>query len=104
MRVAGAALLLSLAACDGAPPEPQPTASPAINAYADRIAAMPEGERNAALIRAIRDSGQNCQQVVTSVAADAGAWDARCDDGRPWRVTVGPDGDAAVMPLFEPAP
>lgn len=103
MRVAGAALLLSLAACDAAPPAPQPTASPAANAYANRLAAMPEGERNAVLIRAIRDAGQDCQQVVTSIPAGPAAWDARCDDDRPWRISIGANGNASVIPLSEPA-
>ncbi|SMF61751.1 hypothetical protein [Allosphingosinicella indica] len=103
IRVAGAALLLALAGCDGGPQTPQPAASPAANAYADRLVAMPEGERNAVLIRAIRDAGQDCQQVVTSIPAGPAGWDARCDDDRPWRISIGANGDASVIPLSEPA-
>ena len=80
----------------------QPTSAPTANIIqseeAAQVAAMPEGQRNAVFIRAIRDAGQACQRVHASapIKGAVGAWAARCADGRHWSVTIGADGIAQV--------
>lgn len=97
IRSAAAALLLLIAgACDGGV-TPQP-GQPADGGYAAKVKAMPAGQRDAVLIRAIRDARQDCQHVTSSAPAGEGAWDARCDDGRVWRIAIGEDGAAQVTP------
>lgn len=91
---------LFLAACgSGAERDAAVNAAPADD-YAERIRALPEGQRDAVLLRAIRDAGQTCQHVTRSVAvADAGgtpSWQARCDDGTTWVVTPNSGGIATV--------
>lgn len=65
------------------------------------IAALPEGQRNAVLFRAIRDAGQACQQVTASAAETTTrgqqAWLATCDDKGQWLVIPGAGGVATVV-------
>lgn len=109
-----AMLLLPLAACGAEPPAGTNTAAAnAANAaaaapqvdYLARIRAMPQGQRTAVFLRAIRDAGRPCQEVteLTEVtppeAAGTGGpatWSARCDDGGRWVVAIAPDGTATV--------
>ncbi|HEX8483919.1 hypothetical protein [Sphingomonas sp.] len=103
-----AALALSLAGC-GASDQPEAAAANTAPAddYAARIAALAPGQRDAVLIRAIRDAGQTCQQVTQSAAigevGGAPAWSARCDDGGTWIVALNPGGIATVT-AANPAP
>ncbi len=65
-----------------------------------RIQALNEGERNATLLRAIRDANRECQGVTRSAATDPvqgkPAWIATCDNGGEWLVAIGADGTALV--------
>lgn len=102
MRIFSFPLLVLLAACGQPAPSPAPTATvPAADSYGAKVAALPEKLRAGVLLRAIRDAGQNCQAVVTAVAAgNAGgppAWVATCDDKRRWVVAIADDGTATVV-------
>ena len=101
MRIVLLAPLVLLAACGQPAPSPAPTATaPASNGYGAKVAALPEKQRAGVLMRAIRDAGQNCQQVVEATAAGAAgappAWVATCDDKRQWVVAIADDGTATV--------
>ena len=63
---AGGALALGLAGCGSptAPPANQTAADP--QSTENQITSLAEGQRNGVFIRAIRDSGQECQQVESS--------------------------------------
>ena len=73
--------------------------------YQARLQAIPEGERNAVFIRAIRDAGRDCQSVVGSAYQgafrDRPTWTARCDDGVGWVILMGKAGIAEVVNLPE---
>jgi hypothetical protein len=68
---------------------------------ANRLAALPEGQRNAVFIRAIRDAGEDCQHVETSVRAGEyqgnPVWSAQCEGGDSWTIVVTPDGTAQLV-------
>jgi hypothetical protein len=91
---------LPLAGCDK-PPAPPPPAEPKENAPAERIAALPEAQRNGVFIRAIRDAGQDCQHVERSTLQGEvdgrPAWLAVCRGGGHWTIGIGKDGVAQVM-------
>jgi hypothetical protein len=104
-----AALALALGACgesstpeDRAAPEANTAdaQAPDANAMQAQLAALPEGQRNAVFIRAIRDSGGECQHVESS--AEAGryegypVWTARCTD-RAFTIVIADDGSAQVL-------
>jgi hypothetical protein len=102
------ALGLVLAGCGGAAPErgnQLKVAGP--EATQNRLETMPEGQRNAVFIRAIRDSGQQCQHVESSARAGdyrgLPLWSARCDNGVTWTIVLGNDGSAAVLNPAEAA-
>lgn len=91
-----------LAGCNQAPSSNEATA-PSSNAaggtdYVAALKAMPEEQRRATFLRAIRDAGQACQQVVEEKedTAAAGGWGVRCEDGRGWLIVIAPDGNAKV--------
>lgn len=99
--------LFALAACDGAS---QQTAAPVNTAAAEadralvaRIEALPPGQLNMVLFRAIRDARQPCQGIAASsrIADQDGrpAWAAQCDrgDGK-FLLVLNPDGQMAVTP------
>lgn len=91
---------LSLAACGSEPARDAAVDAAPADDYAQRIRALPEGQRDAVLLRAIRDAGRECQHVTRSTALPAtdGApsWRARCDDGATWVVALNPGGVATV--------
>jgi hypothetical protein len=65
-----------------------------------RLASMPDGQRDAVFIRAIRDAGFECQHVESS---DLGGdhkgmpmWTVRCREAE-WAVLVSPSGMAQVI-------
>lgn len=101
-------LLLPLAALAACGAEPSAQNSAAANAaasadnvdYLSRIRSMPQGQRNAVFLRAIRDANQPCQGVteLTEVTSTGGpaTWAARCDDGGRWVVAIAPNGTATV--------
>jgi hypothetical protein len=105
--------LLTLALLAGCGEEqPVPTRAETAAALARqkaRIDALPRGQRDAVLLRAIRDGGQDCQQVVGSAyngeQFGRPAWTARCADGRDWIIMVEANGRALVARREEaPAP
>lgn len=90
-----AALAAFTAACnDSQPVATGPTSNEAANA--ERIAAMPEGQRNAVFIRAIRDAGLGCQHVEASQRAGSyeeyPVWNAECTGGGRWTIVITPSG------------
>jgi hypothetical protein len=97
------ALALLAAGCGGR--EPAATNAAADNAIEDaqnRLAALPEGQRNGVFIRAIRDAGQACQHVDSSerVGEYRGnpVWRAHCDEGgSSWTIVVTADGTAQII-------
>jgi hypothetical protein len=66
-----------------------------------RLEAMPEGQRNAVFIRAIRDARLECQHVQGSVPAGEyegmPVWDVRCAGGGNWTIVVTSDGTAQIL-------
>lgn len=68
--------------------------------FAAEVREMPEAQRRATFLRAIRDARQACQQVVdakTSEPVDGNAaWGVRCEDGRGWLISIAADGNAKV--------
>ena len=68
---------------------------------ANRLAALPEGQRNAVFIRAIRDAGEDCQFVESSTPAGEyqgnPVWSAQCEGGSSWSIVVMPDGTAHLV-------
>ena len=101
MLVAGA--LAALAAGCGSPADeaaPAPEANEAVN-YQAEVAAMPEGQRNAVFIRAIRDADLECQHVESSTAGGTyegmPVWNVRCDQDGNWTIVIGDNGIAQVL-------
>jgi hypothetical protein len=68
-----------------------------------RVQALPEGQRNAVLIRAIRDANLVCQQVTQSSLSQtpnkAPVYLATCEDGAVYAVAIANDGNATVQPV-----
>lgn len=94
-------IFLAAAACDGdaEPRKVKPVSVPE-GGYKQRIDALPAGQRDALFLRAIRDAGQECQQVVGSayngVHFGMPSWAARCSDGADWLVMLAKGGIAHV--------
>lgn len=96
-------LFLLIAACSGSPTgnamETTNTAAPAGNTAAT-VENLPEGQRTAVFLRAIRDAGQQCQTVTrsqkVSTAGTTPTWQVTCDDGREWIVAIDAAGTATV--------
>ena len=104
MTLAATAALLPLAACDRGGSQAQQPAQAAADEQRDtqaRLAAMPEGERNAVFIRAIRDAGFACQHVDSSSyqgsSAGSPTWVATCDKATNWVILIGRNGGAQVI-------
>ena len=90
-----------IAGCGEEPPVPsRADTAAALAQQKARIDALAEGQRNAVFLRAIRDGGQDCQQVLGSAyngdQFGRPAWTARCSDGRDWTVMVEANGRALV--------
>ena len=97
--------LAAVAACGAEPTAQNGTGTNTVAAadnvdYLARIRSMPQGQRNAVFLRAIRDAKQPCQGVteLTEVTGTGGpaTWVARCDDGGRWVVSIAPNGTATV--------
>lgn len=89
-------LLVSAAACGAPAPDVSANAVNTANGYAAKVAALPDKLRGGVLLRAIRDAGQNCQQVVDQKRAGTAAWVATCEDHGQWVIAVADDGTATV--------
>ncbi len=102
-------LIAAVAACGGDPAQaPKQDAteavanSPATAADAQRqILALPEPQRLAVFANAIRDAGQDCQQVNGATGAGTyrgnPVWHATCRGGGRWTVVIGDNGNASVL-------
>ena len=99
---AGAAGLALLAGCERGAPEPDDrNIQVAEGEHQARLEEMPEAQRNAVFIRAIRDAGRECQHVESSARAGevngAPTWTATCANDVQWTIAIGGDGIAQVM-------
>jgi hypothetical protein len=103
MRLALLPLVL-LAGCGT--PSTQNTAAPAVptepTAFQNQVAALSEGQRDAMLLRAIRDARMDCQGVTGSSPSAASTptkpvWIARCSNGAGYGVVINADGTAGVV-------
>lgn len=96
-----AAVVTMLSAC-GPSGAPAPAANDSAGVgYRNQLQAMPEGQRNAVFIRAIRDAQLDCQHVEGSVPAGdyrgMPVWDVRCAGGGNWTIVVTGDGTAQIL-------
>lgn len=100
-----ALLALALAGCDG-PGERNVIVEGPANVQ-NALEAMPESQRNAVFIRAIRDAGEECQHVESSVPAGEHqgfpVWNATCSRGGTWTIVILNDGVAQVLNAEEAA-
>ena len=73
--------------------------------YQQQLQAMPEGQRNAVFIRAIRDARLDCQHVEGSTAAGdyrgMPVWNVRCSGGGNWTIVVAGNGVAQILNASE---
>ena len=103
-----AAALILISGCDSSP-EPAETNQAAVVEvdYKARIDALDDRQRDAVMLRAVRDARQNCQGVVGSaysgVQFGMPSWVARCSDGRDWIVMLDKGGRAHVARREEAA-
>jgi hypothetical protein len=100
-------LLALLAACNGQSPAndtaPVNEAAAATNGTdAAAIRALPVGQRNAVFLRAVRDSGADCQEVTQAteqpVASGPATWAVSCDRQGRFVVAIDTAGTATVTP------
>jgi hypothetical protein len=104
MYKSGAAILLLLAllGCDvGGKSEEMKGVTVSLGGETQaRLETMPEGQRNAVFIRAIRDAGLTCQYVESSAFAgrykDAPMWAAHCRN-EDWAILLGAEGAAQIL-------
>ena len=98
-------LAFGVAGCGdgGAPPPAADSRNEAASGedIQNRIAALPEGQRNGVFIRAIRDSGEECQHVESSERAGEHqgypVWTAACAGGGNFTIVITPGGVAQVL-------
>jgi hypothetical protein len=100
MRLMILPLVLALAAC-GQEESTEDSNRMSVRPAGFAVASMPEGQRNAVFIRAIRDAGQDCQQVESSKPGGAyqgmPVWQATCRGGRHWTIVIADDGTAQLL-------
>ena len=102
-----AALATAAAACSGGDQSGQPAANQSNQAAAsaattqERILALPEPQRLAVFLNAIRDSRLDCQEVQSAESAGSHEglpmWRATCRNGVTWTILIGGDGVAQVL-------
>ncbi len=106
IAVRAATILLALGACDGGAEQSPPPAAPKVD-YKARIDALVPQQRDALFLRAIRDAGHDCQQVLGSAyngeQFEMPRWAARCSDARDWLIMLAADGRALVARREEKA-
>jgi len=94
-------LLGLLSACDGGgeATEPKPI-EVAEGGFRERIEALPQEQRDAVFLRAVRDAGHECQTVSGSayngIHFGMPSWAARCENGKDWLIMLGKGGRAHV--------
>ena len=95
------AAALALAACGETAVTNNQVGVPGPEPTQNQIESLTEGQRNGVFIRAIRDSGQDCQHVESSSRAgthqDMPVWRAQCEGGASYSIVVGNDGTAYVL-------
>ena len=109
MRRLIAAMALAASACGSEPArqpqEPVVNQGAAAQSFQERILALPEPQRLAVFANAIRDSGEDCQQVTR--AAPGGTyrglpvWRATCRGGGIWTIVITDNGGAQVVNAAE---
>lgn len=76
--------------------------------YVAELRSMAPALRRGAFLRAIRDAGQDCQEVVkeyeTEPVNGQASWSAECGNGAQWIVIVERNGDAKVTNAVNPKP
>lgn len=98
-------LLLGLAGCQQAPSGDAPgnAAAPtaAAGEYLNQMAALPPAQQQMVLFRAVRDAGQDCQDINrTERLPDQGGkavWRVTCRGGGQLAVSMSTDGVATVV-------
>ncbi|MGH6780556.1 MAG: hypothetical protein ACREB5_00415 [Sphingomonadaceae bacterium] len=97
------AIIASLLAAAPATAQMKPPSNP----FSDRLAGLNDLQRNAALRRAVLDSGQYCKRVEWSAKQqqykNLVMWVARCNPGGDKAVYIGPDGTVQVRPCKDAA-
>ncbi len=92
---------LALAGCNRAAPANEATVMAPTTNYLATIEALPEGQRKGVFLRAIRDSGEDCQGVNTSQETKTGdgkpAWTATCLDGSTYVLVLDDKGMMTVV-------
>lgn len=105
ISVIAAAGAVLLAGCDSAPRSEVEVAGP--DNVQNALEAMPESQRNGVFIRAIRDAGEECQHVESSVPAGEHqgfpVWNATCSRGGTWTIVIMNGGVAQVLNAEEAA-
>lgn len=101
-----ATMLMALTAMLGACGQPQTKTANRSEAargpsFAERLQALPEGERNGVFIRAIQDAQQTCQHVESSAPSGTyqgrPVWTAHCQAGATFTIVIGPGDNATVV-------
>jgi hypothetical protein len=117
MRVRSIAMSMALlaAACSGGTKnsggnggnqaaEPNRAADKGTSEAQKKVRELDEGQRNIVLIRAIRDAGEDCQQVESSelmaTSNNMPVYMANCAGGLVYAVVIRDDGTAAVRPAM----
>ena len=94
MRIAA---LIALAAA-----APLAAQVPAPNDFSDRLARLPELQRNAVLRRALLDSNSYCKRIeggrFQQAYKNLKMWTARCDGKYSYAVFIGPDASVQARP------
>lgn len=103
MRKIIMALAVATAACGSEPAQPpaERKASETAQAMQRQILALPEPQRLAVFANAIRDSGEECQQVNGAVSGGTyrglSVWRATCRGGGIWTIVIADNGGAQVL-------
>ena len=98
MRLGTVLLFSLLLACEA---EEAPGPAPAsISEYKQRIDGLTDPQRNGVFLRAVRDAGAGCQDVIGSayhgIEFSMPSWVARCENGTDWMIMLDKGGRAHV--------
>ena len=98
MRLGSVLLFSLLLACEAEEAPGPPPAS--ISEYKQRIDGLSEQQRNGVFLRAVRDAGSGCQDVIGSayhgIEFSMPSWVARCENGTDWMIMLDKGGKAHV--------